>query len=311
MFGRKVSPVALFETRTSTTYKRDVAFFYGDSIVLGCGDVTKHGMFRNPSPHTDKERFYTLDTNASTEPDCIHNLDRGCPTKLHGRFNFVLVEYLPFSVHLYRPDAPEVCPINQSKIKQSIFDFMAEEAVLLIEGGLPFLSHNEMIYESYQQRLPHEDAPDSGYGLLVKGPAGISPALIVASLNPSAFALIASRGFVLEEMKNAEADQQADNDFIRVKAVEIINRQVERLAEEQKTKFSPLKEQKIQGLSRIKKEIEQSDQSLSEIITTYNSSTISSGFFRSLTKEDLQTICQLEKVFLSLYELKLDSNPAI
>ena len=102
---------------------RNIMDFQGDCLIVG-GGWNNYSTF----PYRTKEAFYTIDIDASCEPDLVADflLDSALlESHFKGRFKFIYFEYFP----LYEDDHA------MAKLFQTAFNLLTSDGVLLYIGG--------------------------------------------------------------------------------------------------------------------------------------------------------------------------------
>ena len=102
---------------------RSIESFSGDSVVVGC---SHHCHKKN---HESVEDFYTIDINEKIDPDMFADFSMPLREGLKSRFNFCILEHLPYFI--YNSSKPKD---GSSTGFQNAIDILNENGFLIIIG---------------------------------------------------------------------------------------------------------------------------------------------------------------------------------
>lgn len=145
---------------------------------------------------------------------------------------------------------------------------------------------------------------------MVKGPVGLDPALVIKSLDEDAQKIIENYELRITELKHDSYDKKVNEDFIKTKALQIVDREIDRLIFNRnkimnsgfaffKSKRLSARNKKISALSELKNQIflRFPDKSIAKIIEETHPELISETG-KHFTKDKLQRIIQMEAYHL-------------
>lgn len=299
--------IATREAKTAAASNRDIRNFFGDSLVVGCGEMSNAKFLRAYSDffgdayhqlHSNKDYFYSIDIAEEVNPDLQCDI-RDCPESLNKRFDFIFLEYLSGFVYLDSVTGD----FSNKRIEEILFDF----GILFIAGYLPKHKRQQIDGQIYEAST--EEAV-----LIVKGPATLDPALVIRSLDEDAQKLLSKYKLSGAESKHDSYDQKVNQDFIKIKVLQIIDREIDRLSLARnkmmhggiglfKSKKLAIKDGKILGLNKLKIQISlhYPVQTLAKMIeeSCANHPALLSGTVKHLTKDKLQRITEMENYHLT------------
>lgn len=275
-------------------FNRKIKHFHGDSIVIGCGDqlVNKaHDLVDGCHHylHGNENYFYSIDYNSSVNPDAVLDIRSHLPEGMQQRFNFVFLEFLSEQAYA----SPDHYFNNEEILK--LLD-IKHGAALFILGNRAKFSDDRLTHRETSKRNKVNDNL-----LVVYVPKKVSVALFLKSLNQDAQKLIHEFGFCLNIENELHYNVKMNESFIKIKSLQIIQRQIDRLSEELDHLIvinADRKKEKIMALNQIKVAItnDYPAKTMRSIINEINAiyQGLCEGWFNHQVEEHMQMIFEME-----------------
>jgi len=294
---------------------RPLTRFHGDACVIGCSCTLSNSINdflynRTHHLHENKDRFYSIDYDQKVNPDYILDIERDqIPSEMKRKFNFVLLEFLPAPVYSNSNGNRKNITFNNLKILELLDK--KNGGILLIQGNVANKFPTDATYTNTVNYKITEKT-QGGAAIIIYAPQDVSLHLIIKSLNEDAQSLISHLNLYPNVQEN-KYNVDANSAYIKNKAVQIIQRQIDLLSGELKQDYiiNPLvKKEKRKILENIKSHITTNypNQNMKAIINEASKDypDLESGFLRHTTKDNLDIIRNMdeyhEKMKLSLGE---------
>jgi len=207
-------------------FKRIPQDFFGDSLVIGCGNTFFNRLYDyvlgdRHKLHSNKNNFYTIDADPKQNPDCVWKITGAeHHVYLRNKFRFVVFEYLVHDAYLE----------HNGHFKNAIFEpFLKPKygAVLII--GKPVSENSTPLKGQVYLKSKAKNS------LIVRAPAGVNPTLVIKSLNFDAQEMIRACNIDAHDLTNEPYDIKINESFVKQAALDIIFNQSNRLEAEIKS----------------------------------------------------------------------------